>query len=252
MAADLLEAANKEADRGNYDASLISLEEAHRIAVRADDPLLRVKTALSRGNVFFAVGRPEEAAVLWQAALDEAEAAEDRELVAFCRVTLARGRLLSASKAGGEAQSVRDEVKQELSNIKKDRVYAAFAWTVIALAEKDLRHYKEAEAAVRNALAIYEKDLYLEQAAYSWFLIASIRSVSGDYAGSKAALEQAVNFDRRSENSWGLAADWRALGDVNTKDGKTSAAKAAYLRAAEIYSSLDMDQMAAAMEKLAG
>jgi tetratricopeptide (TPR) repeat protein len=145
------------------------------------------------------------------------------------------------------AQSVRDSVIGEMAVIK-DRQYTALAWTVAALAERELGNYAEAEAAVRRALSIHEKDRYLEQAAYDWYLVASIRSTGGMYPAAEAAVTEAIAFDRRAENSWGLAADWRALGDIRKKAGDAAGAAAAYGRSAEIFRSLGMETEATAVE----
>jgi len=239
----LLELGNKQADRGDLETALLMLDEATRLAIVADDPGLRIRLGLSRGNVFFSLDRGEEAETAWNDALNEAERMGSSELMAVSRIHIARGKLLSP---GGKAaaQSIRDEVNRDLALVKSDRFYVAFAWTVIGLAEKELGRYAQAEAAVRRGLEIHEKDLYFELAAYDWFMIASFRSLAGDYRGARQALESAIGFDRRVENSWGLASDWRALGDVNRKAGDRDAALAAYMRAAEIFRALGNEEAA--------
>jgi tetratricopeptide (TPR) repeat protein len=258
-----LDSGNRQADRGNPEQALILIDEAMRLAVAADDSGLRIRVGLSRGNVLFSQGYREEASQAWNKALGEAErmgtsaldakASKDAlasgELVAVCRVHIARGRLLSSigqvdSKT--VAQSVRDEVSRDLGQIKSDRLYAAFASTVIGLAERELGRYTAAETAVKRSLDIHEKDRYFELAGYDWFLIASCRSLSGDYKGAQQALESAMGLDRRVENTWGLASDWRALGDVHKKAGDREAARAAYQRAAEIFRVLDNEAAAEA------
>jgi tetratricopeptide (TPR) repeat protein len=238
-----LELGSRQADRGSYEAALLLLNEAMRLAVSVDDPGLRIRAGLSRGNVLLALDRSGEALGSWEAALEEAEKNGGGELLAVTRVHIARGRLLS----GGAdiAGAVREEVGREMGNIKSGRNYLAFAWSVIGLAEKELGRYAEAEAAVKRGLDIHEKGRYLEQAAYDWFLIASIRSLSGDYEGARQALESAIALDRRVENSYGLASDWRALGDVYGKAGKSGESRLAYLRSAEIFRSTGNDQAAA-------
>ncbi|MDR2747113.1 MAG: hypothetical protein LBB77_06645, partial [Treponema sp.] len=52
-----LELANQQAERGDFEGALSLLELALQLAVTADDPDLRVRVALSRGNVFFNQGR---------------------------------------------------------------------------------------------------------------------------------------------------------------------------------------------------
>jgi tetratricopeptide (TPR) repeat protein len=244
-----LDLANKEADRGAYETALVLLAEAQRIAISVDDPSLRIRTALSRGNVFFSLGRTGEASGSWEAALSEAETAGRRELAALCRIHIARGRLFSAAAEDrATAQAVRDEVDREMNFIKSDDYYTAFSWIVAGLADKALGRYGEAEVSVKKALNIHEKGRYIEQAAYDWFLIASIRSMAGRYSDAKEALESAVALDRRAENSWGLATDWRALGDVLKKTGDTDGAGSAYHRSAEIFRSLGMEDAAAEAE----
>jgi tetratricopeptide (TPR) repeat protein len=246
-----LDLANREADRGNYETALILLNEGMRLAVISDDPGLRIRTGLSRGNVLFALDRAEEASADWERSLDESEQRGSRELIAVSRIHIARGRLLSAAGdeaggAGGLAQSVRDEVNREMDGIKSDRAYSAFAWVVIGLSERELGRYREAETAVRRSLEIHERERYLEQAAYDWFLIGSIRSLSGNYEAARQALESAMVLDRRVENSYGLATDWRAMGDTYKKSGNAAESRAAYLRSAEIFQSLGNDEAAEA------
>jgi tetratricopeptide (TPR) repeat protein len=241
-----LDLGNKSSDRGDYETAFVLLNEGYRLAVISDDPGLLVRTGLSRGNVLFALGRRDEAAAAWEAALNEAEKHGNRELTAVSRIHIARGRLLSGG--GAEAVSVRDEAGRELVNIKADRLYIAFAWLVIGLAERDLGRYREAEAAVKRSLEIHEKERYFEQAAYDWYMIAFIRSLAENYDGALQALDSAIAFDRRMENSWGLATDWRAVGDVCKKAGKGPESREAYLRSANIFRSLGEDDAAGGAE----
>ena len=238
----------RQADRGGFETALVILDEALRLAIVADDPGLRVRAGLSRGNVLFSLGRGEEAEKAWNDALGEAERAGNNGLSAVSRIHIARGKLLSPAgvpAAGAPAQAIRDEVERNLPRIKSDRYYTAFAWTIIGLAEKEMGRYAQAEAAVRRALEIHEKDRYFELAAYDWFMIASFRSLAGNYRGAIEALESAAAFDRRVENSWGLASDWRAMGDVYRKAGNGEASRAAYLRAAEIFRAIGNSEAAA-------
>ncbi|MDR1025023.1 MAG: hypothetical protein LBL56_04795 [Treponema sp.] len=235
-----LELANRQAEQGDFDGALALLELSRILAVTSDDLSLRVRITLSRGNVFFYQGRREEAAHEWAAALAEAEESGDAELGAVARIYTARGRLLSAApeEKGRIAAAVAREVNAEIPRIKKDTLSIALGWTVIGLAEKETRRFREAEDSLRKALVIHEKGNYLEQAAYDWYVIASIRSVAGDYTGAVEALEAALALDRRAENSWGLAMDWRALTEVYRKAGMTDQAEAAAARSGEILQAL--------------
>lgn len=248
-----MELANQEMDRNNHDAALAMIEDTWRIAVSSDDPSLRIRTALSLGNVYFALGREEDAGAVWKNALAEAEGTG--ELHAVCLVYIARADLLSAVRAAASgtasaadlettARRVRLETVRAVGIIK-DRLYTAFAWMVISMADKELGSYREAEDAARRALSIHEKSRYLEQAAFDWYFIASIRSVAGNYEGAAQALTEAIKFDRRAENTYGLATDWRALGEVYKKAGQPAASEAARRRSADIFRSMEENGAAA-------
>jgi tetratricopeptide (TPR) repeat protein len=232
-----LSAGIKQADRGALEDALSTLDEVMRVAVMVDDPSLRIRAGLSRSNVLLSMGQRQSAEEGWNLALSEAERAGNKELTAVSRIHIARGRLLSP-EGKASAQSIRDEVERNMGMVKSDRLYTAFSWTVIGVAEKELGRYAQAETAVRRSLEIHEKDRYFEQAAFDWFMIGSFRSLSGDYQGARKALESAIEFDRRVENSWGLASDWRALGEVSQKSGDRVSARVAYRRAADIFTAL--------------
>ncbi|MDR3171364.1 MAG: tetratricopeptide repeat protein [Treponema sp.] len=240
MAESQLELVNRAADQGNYEEALSLLEMARRLALSTDNPNLLIRTGLAQGNVLFSLGRQEEAAAAWNHALAEAEQAGERELAALTRIYMARSRLLTTGAMA--AEEVRTLVQGDMAALKTDPLNSALGWTVIGLAEKELRRWTEAEQALKQALNIHEKGNYLEQAAYDWYLIASIRSVAKDYDAALEALEQALGFDRRGENSYGLGMDWRAKGDVYKKMGQEAAAKAAYRRAADIFRSIDLEK----------
>lgn len=247
-----LDLANQEADRGNFTNALTLLEEARRIAVSADDPPLLIRCSLARGNILFAQGLGAEAAEAWNAALAEADRAGDKELAALCRVYMNRAKLLSDTSVGGgagNADTIRAEVAKDLALITNDKLAAALAWTVIGMAEKESRRWKEAEAAIKKALDIHQKESYLAEAAYDWYLIASVRSTAGHYDAALEALVEARNLDRRQENSFGLAADWRALGDVYRKMNRPAEAEAAYHRSAAIFRAMGLEQKAAELEE---
>ena len=237
QAETLLELGNKQADRGEFENAALSLNEAVRLGIITDDPSLLLRSRLSLGNLHFAIDQIDEAQASWAAALEESKQIDNAELAAVCRIHLARGKLL-LSKDKDAARAVRDEVQRDITQIKKDRLYTAFSWSVIALAEKELGNFAAAETAAKNSLTIHEKDRRFELAGYNWFMIASFRSLSGNYKGAVDALDTAVSFDRRVENSWGLANDWKALGDVHKKNQNPAKARVAYLRSSEIFQAL--------------
>jgi tetratricopeptide (TPR) repeat protein len=252
MASSQLDLANRTANQGRYDDALLILEDARKTAIAVDDPVLLIKTAISRGNILFALGRRDEAFDRWEAARREGEAAGEQDLAAQARIHAARGRLvlLAAGTAGnaGSVEEIRDEVNHEISSIKSDDLSRAAGWIVIGIAEKELGRYAEAESAIRRALDIHEKKHYPEEAAYDWFLIASVRSVSEQYNAALEALRLAIAFDRRAENGFGLASSWQAVGEVHAKAGNPEEAAAAFRRAAGIYRAIGMENQAAAAE----
>jgi tetratricopeptide (TPR) repeat protein len=246
MGENQLNLVNKATDQGDYDRALLLLTEARRLAVSTDDPSLRVRIKLSEGNILFCQNKTGEAETAWNAALAEAEASGQAELVSQARIYLARSSLIAGTAS---TANVKDRVNKELAAIKSDTLTIALGWTVIGRAEQKDRNFSAAEAAYQKAAAIHDKANYLEQAAYDWYLIASSRSVSGQSAAAVEALNTALAYDRRAENTFGLASDWCALGDVYKRAGKPDEADAAYRRAAEIFRSISLEQAALATEE---
>jgi tetratricopeptide (TPR) repeat protein len=236
---------NKTADQGDYEKALALLLEARRFAVSVDNPSLRVRTSLAEGNILFYLSRIDEADEAWSRALLEAENSGEKELAAQTRIYLARSALIARKSSPGE---VKNQVNKEIASLKMDTLSIALGWTIIGLAEKEEGNFAAAEAAFKKALAIHDKENYLEQAAYDWYLIASARSVAGQYASAIEALNSALAFDRRAENTYGLGMDWRAMGDVYKKAGDAKAADEAYRRAAAIFRSIQRETEAAGAE----
>lgn len=238
QAEDGLEAANREAERGNFENALSLLTGFKRNAILADDLSLIARISLARGNVLYSLGKTDDAFAEWDYALKEASLLGDSELLSVAKIFYARGNILTGRKT---ARAVLDEVTFESVNIKKNRLYIAFSWQVTGLALRELGLWSEAEEAMRKSLAIHEKDNRLENASYDWYTIASVRSLSGDISGAVRALETSINIDRRIENSWGLASSWRALGDVFRKAGRERDALDAYRRSRSIYIDMGND-----------
>ena len=246
-AESLLESANKDAGRGNFENALLLLNKCKQNAILADDPSLIIRSCLSRGNVLLALGRTDEAFAEWEFAISEAQRIENTELLSVSKIFRARGNLV-LGRAGG-AQAVLDEVIGESANIKSNRLYLAFSWQVRGLALSALGSYREAEDAVKRSLEIHVRDRYLENASYDWYIIASIRSLANNTKDAIEALETSIELDRRIENSWGLAASWRAMGDVYRKAGRNSDADYAYRRALAIYNAMSNENEAAETQR---
>jgi len=236
---------NKEAGKGNYETALLLLNDSLKKAQLTDDESLMIRCSLSRANVLFSLGRQDEAFLIWEKAVSDAQKLKNNELASVSRVYLARGALSAKKKS---AQEVLDEINREQSNIK-DKSYTAFAWYVKGCALRELGSFKEAEAAVKNSLDIHIKETNLEDAAYDWYTIASIRSLAKDYPAALEALQSALELDRRVENSWGIAADWRAMGDVYSKMGNAAQAREAWQRAKDIFIVMDKQNEAAEVDK---
>ena len=237
-----LESGNREAGQGKFENALHLLTETKRNSILADDHSLLVRVCMSRGNVLYSLGRPDEAFAEWEQAIIEAAKLGDAELISVSRIFLAKGNLMAEKSA---ANVVLDEVNRERINIKKNRLYIAFSWQVTGLAYRALGSYNEAEDAFMRSLQIHQKDSYFENASYDWYTTASVRSLSGNTQGAIQALEASIDFDRRVENSWGLAASYRAMGDVYKKMGRQNDSLEAYKRARNIYAAMGHTKEAA-------
>ena len=250
MAANQLNLANQTANQGRYEDALLILGEARRLALSTDDPQLRIKTSMGRGNILFALGRHDEAFGEWDAAAAEGDASGEGKLAALARIYKIRGTLvrLPNEKSGNDTDAAAEELKtrlvREMAAVRSDSLSTAAGYVTLGLAEKQLGRRAEAESAIKRALDIHEKNLSLEDAAYDWFIIASIRSVKGEYDASLEALKAAINFDRRAENGFGLASSWKAMGEVYKKAGKAEESRAAFARAADIFRAIGLNEQA--------
>jgi len=251
-AAKQLALANTYAGQGRFEDALYILEDAWRLVLGTDDPTLRVKTTVSRGSILFSLGRQTEAFQAWESAAAEGDAWGEHIAAAQARIYEIRARLVllgNDSPDGGPAadaaaRELKTRLSREMDAVKADSHSTAAAYVTLGLAEKQLRRWADAESAVMSALAIHEKNRFLEDAAYDWFLIASIRSVAGNYDAALEALKTAIRFDRRAENGFGLASSWQAMGDVYQKAGRTEESLAAHHRAAEIFRAINLNDRA--------
>ena len=254
VAANQLNLANQTANQGRYEEALLILTEARRGALSTDDPELRIKTSMSRGNILFSLGRHEEAFAEWENASAEGDASGQRVLASLSRIYSIRGELvllangmyangMYANDKEAAAEELKSRVNKEMALVKSDSLSTAASYVTLGLAEKQLERFPQAESAIKNALSIHEKNLSLEDAAYDWFLIASVRSVAGNYEPALEALRAAIGFDRRAENGFGLASSWQAMGEVYAKAGKAEEAKSAYSRAAEIFRAIGLEEL---------
>jgi tetratricopeptide (TPR) repeat protein len=247
-----LDLANLTANRGRYQEALVILEGARNLAVSTDDPALRIKTSISRGNFLFALDRHTEAFAEWESAADEGDSSREPILAALARIYSIRARIVLLDTEAGAAnvEELRGQLNREMTALRSDDNATAIGNITLGLAEKQMGRWAEAESAVRRALSFHESGLFLEEAAYDWFLIASIRSMAGNYDSSLEALGTAIRFDRRAENGFGLASSWQAMGDVLEKAGRGGEAPAAWRRAAEIYRAIGLIDLAEKTEGL--
>ena len=264
MALSQLNLANQSANRGRFEEALGLLEEARRLAVSTDDPALRIKTTISRGDFLFSLGRYTEAFREWESAASEADS-KQAVLASLARIHSIRGQLIYSELGLSEeslnenennegkkitlssVDELRAQLGKEMAAVSSDALSNATAYVTLGLTEKQAQRWAEAETAIKRALDIHEKNVYLEDAAYDWFLIASVRSVAGNYDAAIEALRTAINFDRRAENGYGLASSWQAMGEVYLKAGRAEESRAALSRAAEIYRAIGLNDKAEAI-----
>jgi tetratricopeptide (TPR) repeat protein len=252
-----LDLGNQAVNKGDYVNAHIFMKEAWRLAASTDDPETRIRVLLADGNVWFNEGNREKADSFWAQAQKEAEEAQSKSLTAICKIYRARGTLpegntattLSPEQRRAIAQNVEKITNAEMDAVKNNPQYAAFAWKVAGLANKDMGDWVKAEASIRKAAELHEKGRYLEDAAYDWYLIASVRSKAGNNPAALSALDTAISFDRCAENSNGLGMDWLAVGTIEEKAGNTDRAAEAYQRSAEIFRAAFLAQNADQAQK---
>jgi len=219
------------------------LAEAWRLAISTDDAETRARVLLATGNAWYSEGSVDHANQMWEQARNEAAEANLAATVAAANVYIARGNLaeghylddLEESERVRRAEESRATVLAAQDKLKDNPLYTAFAWRVLALAEKELGNTKAAVRAIDESIEIHDSGQYLEDAAYDWYIKASIFSKAARYPDALDALEQALLFDRRAENAAGLGRDWMAIGAVREKSGDTDGARTARTRARDIF-----------------
>jgi tetratricopeptide (TPR) repeat protein len=207
---------------------------------------------MSRGSILFSMGRHAEAFNVWYRAAAEGDASGEKVLAALARIYTIRARLvlLAGEADGADAEELKEQLSMEMAAVRADSQASAAAYVTLGLAEKQMGRWAEAERALKQALAVHEKDLLLEEAGYDWFIIGSVRSMGGNYDGALEALRAAISFDRRAENGFGLASSWQAMGDVYQKAGRAEESHSAWRRASEIYRAIGLDDKAEKLERL--
>jgi len=253
IATSQLNLANNTANRGRYEEALLLLTEARRIALGTDDPQLRIKTSMSRGNILYATGHLSEAFIELESAAAEGDASGEKVLASLARIYIIRAELRmeeDRERDNAVLKELTDRLNREINLVKSDSLASAAGYVTLGMVEKLGGRWNEAESAVKKALEIHDKGLFLEDTAYDWFLIASIRSVAGNYNSSIEALWQAIRYDRRAENGFGLASSWQAMGDVQKKAGRNDESRSAYRRSAEIFRALNFIDQAEKLEAL--
>ncbi len=233
------------------------LAEAWRLAVSTDDADTRIRVLLATGNAWYSEGVLEEATRLWQEAKTEADREAITLLSAAATVHIARGSLaeghpeqnMPLAEREERARTARAQIHAVLKDLQKDRLYTAFAWRVLALADKELGNTDAAVNEISESTGIHEAGQYLEDAAYDWYIKASIYSKAARYPEALNALEQALRFDRRAENAAGLGRDWMAVGTVLEKSGDPDGARSARVRARDIFRAAFLTVQAEEAEK---
>jgi tetratricopeptide (TPR) repeat protein len=170
VAIQQLNLANRNASRGRYDDALAILVEARRLAVSSDDPYLRVRTSISRGEILFSMGRHEEAFSEWENASGEGDSSGEPVLASLARIYAIRAKLVllangvdPGTAADADAGELRAQVNREIAVVRNDELSSAAAYITRGLAEKELGRWAEAESAVRRALDIHEKSGAFEE-----------------------------------------------------------------------------------------
>ena len=246
-----LEHANRAANRGRFQEALFLLDEGRRLAISADDPSLRIRTSISRGDILFSLGHMDEAFSEWDSAAAEGDASNLPVLAALARIHTIRFSVLliaDGHTVGAGVNELRVELERLLPPVRQDPMANAGWYITMSLAERQLERWSEAETAARRALDIFDRNLSLEDSAYACFLIASIRSLAGNYNAALDALRTSISIDRRVENSYGLARSWQATGDVYQKAGRVEDARMSWNRAAQIYRAIGFDDHAILLE----
>ena len=147
-----LELVNISVSKNDYSSAHTYIAEAWRLAVSCDDPNLRIRVLLCRGNALFNEGELDKARADWELSLYESTLENNTAMTAASKVHLGR-----ISLAEGKAAEAKDVATQAISALKTEPLFTAQAWRLIGLAEKEMGNSKEAENAFLHSEKIHSK-----------------------------------------------------------------------------------------------
>ncbi len=247
---DTIETANACILNGKYEQAEELLNQARNQAVSIDNYDLLLSVSLARVSLFLSYNPPaiDKARQYLQQSYELTGNTKNiKESELLCAMAEARI-LIAQNDVKANFNSIVNKI-DDAKKIFKDNPYNhAQCDSILGDLYRLSGKYKEADKIYNEAAKLFTDQRYLSEIGITWYKIAQNHSQSGNKKSALEALNTAIYYDRCAENSMGLGADYYIKAVILLKaspsDTDCEEAKKALRHSAEIYSSVNMSDLA--------
>ena len=247
---DSIENANACILSGKYEQAEELLNQARNQAVSIDNYDLLLSVLLARVSLFLSYNPPaiDKARQYLQQSYELTGNTKNiKESELLCAMAEARI-LIAQNDVKANFNSIVNKI-DDAKKIFKDNPYNhAQCDSILGDLYRLSGKYKEADKIYNEAAKLFTDQRYLSEIGITWYKIAQNHSQSGNKKSALEALNTAIYYDRCAENSMGLGADYYIKAVILLKGSPSDAdrqeAKKSLRHSAEIYSSVNMSDLA--------
>ena len=247
---DSIESANACILSGNYQQAEDILEIARNQALSIDNYDLLLSVSLAHVSLYLSYNPPEiEKAKKYVNKSYELTGSTSNKKESELLCAMAEARIMIAQN---DVQANFSQIVDKIDDAKKvfkDNPYNhAQCDSILGDIYRLSGKYKEADKIYNEAAKLFTDQRYLSEIGITWYKIAQNHSQSGNKKSALEALNTAIYYDRCAENSMGLGADYYIKAVILLKaspsDADREEAKKSLRHSAEIYSSVNMSDLA--------
>ncbi len=248
---DAIESANACIINGNYDQADDILKKARLQAVSIDNYNLLLSVSLAHVSLCLSYNPPEidKARQFLAQSYELADKTKNiKESALLCGMAEARI-LIAQNNIQANFNSIVDKIDDAKKVFKNSPYNHAQCNSILGDIYRLSGRYKDADKIYNEAVKLFTENMYLSEIGITWYKIAQNHSQSGNKKNALEALNNAIYYDRCAENSMALGADYYIKAVILLKnspsDTELAEAKKALEHSAEIYNSINKNELAA-------
>lgn len=233
-AAELTEAGNEQARKGNFGDAMTFYDRAVELNLQVDNQpgIIRNYNDIGRMNMLH--GRLPEADGMFSEALRMARAIEDPILVSISLGNIGQLRLMQNDVPGAEKALL--EAMESAG--EEDTPEKAVIMHNLGAVRKAQGEYDAALELYERAAAVNEKEYLFEELASNYYMTASVYSKKNDFPTAIEYANRALQVDKRMEHGPGIGKDYLALGLISRKAGEIADAYRYFQKSFQVYRAL--------------